>query len=57
MTKERARCVYLAKSNIVVLFFHDGFDRLLLFERDKAEASSFICFVLHGEFDGLHLFR
>lgn len=57
MTKEWATCVYLAKSNIVVLLLHDGFDRLLLFECNEAEASSFICFVLHGEFDGLHLFR
>lgn len=55
MTKEWGGCLYLAQSDIVVLFLHDGFDRLLLFERDEAEASSFICFVLHREFDGLHL--
>lgn len=56
MTKEWGGCLHLAKADIVVLFLHDGFDRLLLFERDEAEASSFICFVLHREFDGLHLF-
>lgn len=40
----------------MVLFLHDALHRLLLFERDEAEASSFVCFVLHGEFDRLHLF-
>lgn len=47
----KKRSLYLAKSNIVVLFLHDCFNWLLLLECDKAEASSFVCFVLHWEFN------
>lgn len=47
--------LYLAKSNIVVLFLHDHLYWLILFECDEAETSPFVGFVLHGKFDRFHL--